>query len=140
MYSSLKTCHVDIGLAIFTNIFLVNIDFGSSLWLSSMVDGQHIKRTVDGNIFTITSSGNVVYINGFPVTADQWNQALSGKEVILSFQGTEAILNAIGSNVMFNGKSLTTGSSISTQVSYGKSASSSSNFVKAGNSLKTYIN
>ncbi|XP_023325317.1 uncharacterized protein LOC111699020 isoform X5 [Eurytemora carolleeae] len=110
----------------------VNIDFGSSLWLSSMFDGQQITRTVDGNIFTITSSGNVVYINGFPVTADQWNQALSGKEVILSFQGTEAILKAIGSNVMFNGKSLTTGSSISTQVSYGKSASSSSNFFKAG--------
>lgn len=140
MYSSFKTCHVYIGLAIFTNIFLVNIDFGSSLWLSSMVDGQQITRTVDGNIFTITFSGNVVYINGFPVTVDQWNQALSGKEVILSFQGTEAILKAIGSNVMFNGKSLTTGSSISTQVSYGKSSSSSSNFFKAGNSLKTYIN
>lgn len=131
------------GLAIFKNVtkfFLGNMDFGSSSWLSSMVDGQKITRTVDGNIFTITSSGNVVFINGFPVTVDQWNQALSGKEVILSFQGTEAILKAIGSNVMFNGKSLTTGSSIATQVSFGISSSRRENLFKAGSSLEKYLN
>ena len=84
--------------------------------MSSLANGQTIRRTVDGNEFTITSSGNIVYINGFPVTVDQWNQVLQGKEVKLSFQGKEAILSSVGSNVMFNGISMTNGANISNQV------------------------
>ena len=93
-----------------------NMDFSSSSWMSSLIEGQTISRTVDGNIFTITSSGNIVYINGFPVTVDQWNQVLQGKEVKLSFQGKQAILSSVGSNVMFNGHSITMGSNISNQI------------------------
>ena len=100
--------------------------------MSSLADGQTITRSVDGNIFTITSSGNIVYINGFPVTVDQWNQVLQGQEVKLSFQGKQAILNSIGSNVMFNGKSLTMGAHISNQVASGSSSSSSTTFSGTG--------
>ena len=99
------------------------MDFSSSSWMSSLIEGQTISRTVDGNIFTITSSGNIVYINGFPVTVDQWNQVLQGKEVKLSFQGKQAILSSVGSNVMFNGHSITMGSNISNQISFDSSSS-----------------
>ena len=100
------------------------MDFSSTAWMSSIADGQTVTRTVDGNVFTITSSGNIVYINGFPVTVDQWNQVLQGKEVKLSFQGKEAILSSVGSNVMFNGISMTNGANISNQVSFAGSTSS----------------
>ena len=104
--------------------------------MSSLADGQTITRSVDGNIFTITSSGNIVYINGFPVTVDQWNQVLSGKDVKLSFQGKEAILSTVGSNVMFNGVSITNGSNISNQVSSSSASSSSSNSAFTGTSKR----
>ena len=104
--------------------FLGNIDFSTPDWMSSLVEGQTVTRTVDGNVFTITSSGNMIYINGFPVTVDQWNQVLSGKVVKLSFQGKEATLTSIGSNIMFNGNSMTTGSSMANHVSFGQSSSS----------------
>ena len=84
-----------------------------------MVEEQTISRTVDGNVFTITSSGNNIFINGFPVTVDQWNQVLSGKTVKLSFQGKEATLSLIGSNVMFDGMAISSGSNISTQTTFG---------------------
>ena len=104
--------------------FLGNIDFSTPDWMSSLVEGQTVTRNVDGNVFTITSSGNMIYINGFPVTVDQWNQVLSGKVVKLSFQGKEATLSSIGSNIMFNGNSMTTGSSMANHVSFGHSSSS----------------
>jgi len=113
-------------------MFKGDLDFSSSSWLSSMVDGQRITRTVDGNTFEIVSSANVIYINGFPVTIDQWNQVLNGKEVRLSFHGKEAILSSIGSNIMFNGKSLTTGRRMSNQISYGLSTSSNSMLTGTG--------
>ena len=96
-----------------------NMDFSSSSWMSSLVEEQTISRTVDGNVFTITSSGNNIFINGFPVTVDQWNQVLSGKTVKLSFQGKEATLSLIGSNVMFDGMAISSGSNISTQTTFG---------------------
>ena len=86
-----------------------------------------ITRTVDGNVFKIKSSGNVVSINGFPITVDQWNQAVAGKRVKLVFQGRNAILTSKGSNVMFNRRSLTTGKHISTMISSSSSSSSNSN-------------
>lgn len=113
-------------------MFIGDLDFSSSSWLSSMVDGQRITRTVDGNTFEIVSSANVIYINGFPVTIDQWNQVLNGKEVRLSFHGKEAILSSIGPNIMFNGKSLTTGRLMSNQITYGLSSSSNSMFTGTG--------
>ena len=100
--------------------------------MSSIAEGQTIMRTVDGNIFRITSSGNIVYINGFPVTVDQWNQVLQGKEVQLLFQGKEAILSAIGSNVMFNGISITNGSNISNQVSSSSASNLNTAFSNTG--------
>ena len=108
------------------------MDFSSSSWMASIAEGQTVKRTVDGNIFTITSSGNVVYINGFPVTVDQWHRVLNGEEVKLSFNGKEAILTSIGSNILFNGLSMTNGSQISNQVSSGVTSSSSSNSIISG--------
>ena len=99
------------------NAFTV-IDFSSSSWISSLAEGQTITRTVDGNVFTITSSGNNVYINGFPVTVDQWHQVLRGSTVTLMLDGKTAELSASGSNIMFNGQSLTEGGSISTQISF----------------------
>ena len=101
--------------------------------MSSMVDGQTVTRIVDGNVFTILFSGNVVYINGFPVTADQWNQALNGLEVKLSFQGKQATLSSIGSNVMFNGKSMTNGSTMSSHSSFGSTSSLNTNIFRTGN-------
>ena len=109
----------------FYNFYAGFIDFSTSAWLSSVAEGQTVTRTVDGNVFTITSSGNVVYINGFPVTVDQWHQVLEGKKVELSFQGKKAILSSIGSNIMLNGISITNGSSISTKISFGTIPSSS---------------
>ena len=100
---------------------------------SSIADGQTVTRTVDGNVFTITSSGNIVYINGFPVTVDQWNQVLQGKEVKLSFQGKEAILSSVGSNVMFNGISITNGGNISNQSSFSSTSNSNTIIFGAGN-------
>ena len=120
-------------------MFLGDLDFSSSSWMSSMVDGQRITRTVDGNTFEIISSADVIYINGFPVTIDQWNQVLNGKEVKLSFQGKEAILSSIGSNIMFNGNSLTTGRHFSNKVSYGSSSSSNSMFTETGNVIHFYV-
>ena len=108
------------------------MDFSSSSWMASIAEGQTVKRTVDGNIFTITSSGNVVYINGFPVTVDQWHRVLNGEEVKLSFNGKEAILTSIGSNILFNGLSMTNGSQISNLVSSGGISSSSSNSIISG--------
>ena len=108
------------------------MDFSSASWMSSIADGQTVKRTVDGNIFTITSSGNVVYINGFPVTVDQWRRVLNGEEVKLSFNGKEAILTSIGSNILFNGLSMTNGSQISNLVTSGVTSSSSSNSIISG--------
>ena len=102
------------------------MDFSSSAWMSSLTNGQTITRSVDGNVITITSSGNIVYINGFPVTVDQWNAVLKGKEVKLSFQGKEAILSSVGSNVMFNEISMTSGANITNQVSTTSTSSSSS--------------
>ena len=109
------------------------MDFSSASWLSSLAEGQTVTRTVDGNVFTLTSSGNIVYINGFPVTVDQWNQVLQGKDVKLSFQGKEAILSSVGSNVMFNGISITNGSTISTQTSLGSMSNSNTYFSGTGN-------
>ena len=94
--------------------------------MASIAEGQTVKRTVDGNVFTITSSGTVVFINGFPVTVDQWHRVLNGEEVKLSFHGREAILTSNGSNILFNGLSMTNGSQISNQVSSGSSGSLSS--------------
>ena len=113
-----------------------NMDFSSSYWMSSMVDGQTVTRIVDGNVFTILFSGNVVYINGFPVTADQWNQALNGLEVKLSFQGKQATLSSIGSNVMFNGKSMTNGSTMSSHSSFGSTSSLNTNILGTGNGIQ----
>ena len=110
------------------------MDFSSSSWMSSLVEGQTITRTVDGNIFRITSSGNIVYINGFPVTVDQWNQVLQGQEVKLSFQGKEATLTSIGSNVMFNGMSITNDSNIASQTALGTTSSSNTILSGTGNS------
>ena len=106
--------------------FSGNIDLSSSSWMSSIAEGQTVTRSVDGHVFTITSSGNIVYINGFPVTVDQWNQVLQGKEIKLSFQGKEAILSSVGSNVMFNEISMTSGANITNQVSTTSTSSSSS--------------
>jgi len=67
-----------------------------------MVDGQRITRTVDGNTFEIVSSANVIYINGFPVTIDQWNQVLNGKEVsktIFPWKRSDFIFNWVKYNV-----------------------------------------
>ena len=117
------------------------MDFSSSSWMSSIADGQTVKRTVDGNIFTITSSGNVVYINGFPVTVDQWRRVLNGEEVKLSFNGKEAILTSIGSNILFNGLSMTNGSQISNLVTSGVTSSSSSNSIISGpGKIALYVN
>ena len=68
--------------------------------MSSLAEGQTITRTVDGNVFRVTYSGNNIYINGFPITVDQWNQVLSGHEVTLSSQGKNAILTSNGSNIL----------------------------------------
>ena len=106
--------------------FSGNIDLSSSSWMSSIAEGQTVTRSVDGHVFTITSSGNIVYINGFPVTVDQWNQVLQGKEIKLSFQGKEATLSSVGSNVMFNEISMTSGANITNQVSTTSTSSSSS--------------
>lgn len=85
--------------------------------MTSLAEGQTVTRTVDGNVFTITS-GNNVYINGFPVTVDQWHQVLRGATVTLTLNGKTAELSSSGSNIMFNGQSLTEGGSISTQISF----------------------
>ena len=93
--------------------------------MSSLVDGQTITRTVDGNIFEITSYRNIIFINGFPVTVEQWNQALAGETVIILYKGKQATLVFTESNMLFNGKSITDGLSVSNHVSYGSSSSSS---------------
>ena len=94
--------------------------------MSSLVDGQTITRIVDGNIFEITSYRNMIFINGFPVTVEQWNQALAGETVIILYKGKQATLVFEESNMLFNGKSITDGSSVSNHISYGSSSSSSS--------------
>ena len=99
------------------------LDLSSTSWMESIAEGQTVTRTVDGNIFTITSSGNIVYINGFPVTMNQWHQVLNGAEVKLSFNGQEAILTSVGSNILFNGLSLTNGTNITNQISSGSTGS-----------------
>ena len=114
-------------------LFLGNIDFSSSSWMSSFQDGQKVIRTVDGHVFEITSSGNMIYINGFPVTINEWNQVLNGKKVNLSFQGKTATLSSIGLNIMFNGKSMTNGSRISNQVSFSSTSRASTSFSSSGN-------
>ena len=109
--------------------------------MSLFQDGQKVTRTIDGNVFVITSSGNMIYINGFPVTVDQWNQILNGKKVNLSFQGKKATLSSIGSNIMFNGKSMTNGSRISNQVSFSSTSRASTPFSSSGNlpEIKYYL-
>ena len=118
---------------------LENMDFSSSSWMSSLTEGQTVTRTVDGNVFTISSYGNIAYINGFPVTMDEWNQALSGKKVILTFLGKKASLTSIGSNVFFNGRSMTEGSNISTQVSHQASSTSGTQLSETGIFLRTIL-
>ena len=113
------------------------MDFSSSSWMSSIAEGQTVTRSVDGHVFTITSSGNIVYINGFPVTVDQWNQAVKGKEVKLSFQGKQAILSSVGSNIMFNGNSMTTGKTISNQVTFGSTSSTGPDLSSSSSSSST---
>lgn len=95
-----------------------NLDISSSSWMSNLAKGQTVTRTVDGNVFTLTSSGNIGFINGFPVTKDEWDQALTGKKVTLTSFGEKAVLSSVGTNIMFNGKSLTKGNTISIQISY----------------------
>ena len=87
--------------------------------MSSFVEGQTVTRTVDGNKFTITSSGNIVTINGFPVTPADWEQVLSGKSAVLTSQRGKVLLSSQGTDVLFNGKSMTNGKEISTLVSFG---------------------
>ena len=99
------------------------LDLSSTSWMASIADGQTVTRTVDGNVFTITSSGNIVYINGFPVTIDQWHQVLNGAEVKLTFNGQEAILTSIGSNILLNGLSITNGTTITNEISSGSTGS-----------------
>ena len=100
------------------------MDFSTSAWMTKLVEGERVTRIVDGNIFNIlSSSGSKVSINGFPVTVADWEEALNGKQVTLKFNGSQASLTAAGKNVMFNGKSLTDGEKISTQISFGTSSS-----------------
>ena len=99
------------------------LDLSSTSWMASIADGQTVTRTVDGNVFTITSSGNIVYINGFPVTIDQWHQVLNGAKVKLTFNDQEAILTSIGSNILLNGLSITNGTTITNEISSGSTGS-----------------
>lgn len=102
--------------------------------MSNLAKGQTVTRTVDGNVFTLTSSGDIGFINGFPVTKDEWDQALAGKKVTLTSVGEKAVLSSTGTNIMFNGKSLTKGNSISTQISSRSTTKSNSRLAGSSSS------
>ena len=87
--------------------------------MSKLKKGQTITRIVNDDVFTIKSDGNMISINGFPVTVDQWSQVLNGKQVKLTEHGKTASLTSDGKSVLFNGKSMTEGSKMSIQISFG---------------------
>ena len=69
-----------------------------------------ITLTLDGNDFDIERDepeGSPVTINGFPVTAEEYQKALDGETVTLSADGRTAVLVSTDGNVTFDGKSLT---------------------------------
>ena len=112
------------------------MDFASSTWMSKLLEGERVTRVVDGNIFIIiASSENNASINGFPVTVGEWEQALAGRKVTLSYNGNQASLTAVGKNVMFNEKSITNGEKISTSISFNQNSKLS----ETGNSIINYI-
>ena len=78
---------------------------------------QTITRLVDKNVFIITADKNVVYINSFPVNVQLWEDALKGKAVKLASNGKEGILTSTGENVLLDGKSITDGEKICTEIS-----------------------
>ena len=79
-----------------------------------MVPGQTLQRKVDGIEFVITGDGKTATINGFLVTRDEYSKALKGKKVTLKAKdGKEAVLDALGDDVMFNGQSFSNGMIIS---------------------------
>ena len=71
-----------------------------------------VDRILDFEFFTIRKAeeGSPVTINGFPVTSEEYQNALNGQTVALrNPEGKEAILSALGENVKLDGKSLTSG-------------------------------
>ena len=93
------------------------MDFTTTSWITNMNPDQTITRLVDENVFIITADKNVVYINSFPVNVQLWEDALKGKAVKLASNGKEGILTSTGENVLLDGKSITDGKKICTEIS-----------------------
>ena len=93
------------------------MDFTSTSWITNMTPDQTVTRLVDENVFIITADEHSVYMNSFPVTVELWSQALNGNIVKLSSNGKEAILSSKDKNVLLDGKSISAGKKICTEIS-----------------------
>ena len=116
------------------------MDFTTSNWMSMIAEGQTVTRTVDGNIFSITHSTNGVFINGFPVTVEDWNNMLGGNKITLITNGAETSLLMSGKNILFDGKSFLQGKNISSQISFLIPSGPDSKYSGTGRSIYQFIN
>ena len=99
-----------------------DLDFTTTKWMTDFKIEKTITITVDQNTFVITYDGTVFYINGYPVTKNEWNQVINGKTITLTNNNRDTVDVVMkGDVIMFDGKPMTGGTKTQFQVSYGPS-------------------
>ena len=77
-------------------------------WINLFKDPEEVIRTVGENTFTIEPKNDKIYIDGFPVTKEDWQKVIDGEEVeVTDDDGKTVTIVKRNGDIFFNEKPFT---------------------------------